>query len=333
MFAAVSIVSADAQSTYYLDTSGNTDWVPATGETLCATFKTSGNAQTGSKIDFEKVKDNLYKVEGVPSDAASIQIYLVRKNTKMLSTLPTGGKKRVFYNNTSANWDTPHVYSWQGAGATDADRNAQWPGASMTRIEDTSYWYYDAPFDNVIFNNGKEGSELVQTDDLQIEKDNPVFAKATGSAWESAPYYKKYGNCSIATPATGNDIYVQKNDSLKLSKYPYSVTDDDANPRSYTNTQVIYMYNPDWTDASKVKVTWDYNDPYQTTITMDKLTDTNKPTGVFEGSVPDGFYVATVPRTKPTYPQVSRICATTSRTAPTSGASSRTLSARLPTTL
>ena len=59
MFAAVSIVSADAQSTYYLDTSGNTDWVPATGETLCATFKTSGNAQTGSKIDFEKVKDNL----------------------------------------------------------------------------------------------------------------------------------------------------------------------------------------------------------------------------------------------------------------------------------
>ena len=295
MFAAVSIVSADAQSTYYLDTSGNTDWVPATGETLCATFKTSGNAQTGSKIDFEKVKDNLYKVEGVPSDAASIQIYLVRKNTKMLSTLPTGGKKRVFYNNTSANWDTPHVYSWQGAGATDADRNAQWPGASMTRIEDTSYWYYDAPFDNVIFNNGKEGSELVQTDDLQIEKDNPVFAKATGSAWESAPYYKKYGNCSIATPATGNDIYVQKNDSLKLSKYPYSVTDDDANPRSYTNTQVIYMYNPDWTDASKVKVTWDYNDPYQTTITMDKLTDTNKPTGVFEGSVPDGFYVATVP--------------------------------------
>lgn len=295
MFAAVSIVSADAQSTYYLDTSGNTDWVPATGETLCATFKTSGNAQTGSKIDFEKVKDNLYKVEGVPSDAASIQIYLVRKNTKMLSTLPTGGKKRVFYNNTSANWDTPHVYSWQGAGATDADRNAQWPGASMTRIEDTSYWYYDAPFDNVIFNNGKEGSELVQTDDLQIEKDNPVFAKATGSAWESAPYYKKYGNCSIATPATGNDIYVQKNDSLKLSKYPYSVTDDDANPRSYTNTQVIYMYNPDWTDASKVKVTWDYNDPYQTTITMDKLTDTNKPTGVFAGSVPDGFYVATVP--------------------------------------
>ena len=146
MFAAVSIVSADAQSTYYLDTSGNTDWVPATGETLCATFKTSGNAQTGSKIDFEKVKDNLYKVEGVPSDAASIQIYLVRKNTKMLSTLPTGGKKRVFYNNTSANWDTPHVYSWQGAGATDADRNAQWPGASMTRIEDTSYWYYDAVY-------------------------------------------------------------------------------------------------------------------------------------------------------------------------------------------
>lgn len=293
MFAVVSIASASAQSTYYLDTSSNTDWNPATGESLCATFTTSGGSQTGGKFEFQNVKTNLYKVTGVPSDAAKIQIYLVRKNTKMLASIPADGKKRVFYNNASANWDTPYIYSWTGAGNSDTDRNHTWPGLPMTRIEGTTYWYYDTPFPNVIFDNGKDGNELVQTEDLVIEKENPVFAKATGSAWESAPYYKKYSTLTLGDK--GNDIYAQKNDSLKLSKYSYSETDDDANPRSYTNTQVIYMYNPDWTNASNVKVVWDLNDPYNTTVTMEKLTDDNKPAGVFEGSVPNGFFKVTVP--------------------------------------
>ncbi len=296
MFTVMSIASASSSDKYYLDITNNADWKPASGEKLCATFTKSNSSQTGEVKEFTTVTANkLYRVTGVPADAANIQIYLVRNGLKMLSTVPAVGKKRVFFNNTKANWITPHIYSWTGAGETDSTRNAQWPGAAMTKIEGTSYWYYDAPFDNVIFNNGLSGTYTVQTEDLKIEGNNPVFSSPTGSTWDSAPYYKKYTSGSLNQNTTGNDLYVQKNDSLKLSKYAYSEANNDAQPRSYNNKQVIYMYNPDWTDTLKVKVTWDLNDPYRTTVTMTKLTDDNKPAGVFDGKIPDGFYKVEVP--------------------------------------
>ena len=297
MFTLVVSVSANSTGTYYLDITNNTDWKPASGEKLCATFTDSGGAQTGGVKNFTAVTNGkLYKVTDVPPSASEIQIYLVRNGLQLINPIPESGKKRVFYNNTKAGWAMPYIYSWTGSGTTDSTRNHAWPGETMKRIGTTNYWYYDTPFDNVIFNNGLDGNATVQTEDLKIESLYPVFSSPTGSTWDSAPYYKKYTTGTLASGSNpDNDFYVQKNDTLKLSKYPYSEADGDSSPRAYTNPQTIYLYNPDWTDASKVMVTWDFNDPYRTTVKMEKLTDANKPAGVFDGKIPNGFYVATVP--------------------------------------
>lgn len=296
LFSAASVVSADSSGTYYLDISGNTDWKPASGEKLCATFTKADGGGASSVKTLTSVEDGkVYKVTGVPSEAKNIQLYLVRKGFEMLGTTPAKGTHRVFYNNKKAGWDKPYIYSWTGDGTTDATRNHKWPGEPMTRIGSTDYWYYDAPFDNIIFNNGKDGQATVQTEDLKVEGDSPVFSSPTGSTWDSAPYYKKYTKAAIDTRSSGNEFYVKKNDSLELSKYPYNESEKDSKPRAYSNKQVIYLYNPDWTDASKVKVTWDFDDPYRSTLTMTRMTDSNKPSGVFDAAVPAGFYFATVP--------------------------------------
>ena len=139
MFTVVSIASASSSDKYYLDITNNTDWKPASGEKLYATFTKSDSNQTGSAKEFSTVTANkLYKVTDVPTDAAKIQVYLVRSGSVMLDNVPKSNKKRVFFNNTKANWTTPYIYSWIGAGDSDATRNAAWPGAAMTKITGTN---------------------------------------------------------------------------------------------------------------------------------------------------------------------------------------------------
>ena len=268
-------ISADTSAkTFYFDTTKYTDWEPSTGEQLVATFTNSSGAQVGSVVSLTKQKANLWSLTA-PAGSANIQLYVVKNGFTMLSNTPAAGKQRVFFNNAKANWNPPKVYTWNDSSVSEK----AWPGNAMTQIGTSKYYYYDTPYNNVIFNNGSDA----QTDDLKIEKPNPVFSKASGSGWDNAAYYKCYANVDLTDrPENADVIYATGENTTKFSKYAYKSTD----PRDFTDSETIYLYAPNWTDASKVQVGWDYNDPYQTKVNM--TPDSTYGTGFYTATVPQG---------------------------------------------
>lgn len=275
----VSTTVAAATVTYYFDTSENTAWNPGSGEKLVATFTNSSGAKVGTTANLASAGTNLYSVTA-PDGAADVQLYLVRSGYTMPDTVPAKGNTRVFFKN-NINWNPPRVYCWTDGGEMDFDNSP-----SMTKVSSSSnlWWYYDTPYKNVIFNNGSAG-DANQTADLAITGKNLVYskyAKSSGSSgWDSAPYYKKYAEVSLSSrPSGANEMYAMSGDTVQFSKYAYKSSD----PRNFNNGKTIYLYNPDWTDASKVKVTWDLDDPYNYSATMTAVS-----------GMETGFYQAVVP--------------------------------------
>lgn len=268
-------ISADASAkTFYFDTSEYTDWEPSDGEQLYATFTNSSGAQINSAVSLARQKANLWTIPA-PAETAHIQLYVVKKGFTMLTNTPAAGRQRIFFNNTKANWNPPKVYTWNDS----SESEKAWPGNAMTRIGTTRYYYYDTPYKNVIFNSGTGD----QTDDLKIEKPNPVFSKASGSGWDNAAYYKCYADVALDDrPENADVIYATGENTTKFSKYAYKSTD----PREAAQTEIIYLYAPNWTDASKVQVGWDYNDPYHTKVNM--TPDSAYGTGFYKAEVPSG---------------------------------------------
>lgn len=294
VFSALSIglsvaVAADAQPrTYYFDTSNNLDWNPSgTGERLVATFTNASGAQVGGTVTLSGAGSNLFRVTA-PANAESIQLYVVKNGFVMPESAPAANTRRVFFNN-KPNWNQPYVYAYNGAD----DSNAKWHGEKMTQISGTKYWYYDVNvrFRYLIFNDGVtvnsiEGNGQTGDIDLTGVKDNPVFSKASGTSWDTAPYYKNYANVPLSTrPSGANEMYALDDGSVVFSKYAYTGTD----PRTFTGGDTIYLYAPAWTDASKVTVTWDLNDPYRYPVTM--TADTTYGAGFYKATVPGGAQI------------------------------------------
>ena len=59
-------------------------------------------------------------------------------------------------------WSSVRCYMWN----SDSDKNANWPGATMTKVSDNVYSYkLPKSYGNIIFNNGNSGSGN-QTNDM-----------------------------------------------------------------------------------------------------------------------------------------------------------------------
>ena len=85
----------------------------------------------------------------------------------------------VYFVNTDG-WSAVNVYMW---GATDADKNAAWPGVAMTKTSEQAHgkdvYSYEVPSSpaglvNIIFNN-KVGNDGPQTTDLKYDAAKPYY--------------------------------------------------------------------------------------------------------------------------------------------------------------
>ena len=79
----------------------------------------------------------------------------------------------------SAEWEEVWVYYWPIGGS-----NSNWPGEELTASTDGLY-YAIIPAGNgyVIFNNGKDGEELIQTADMLVPTDDNVLYDNSTDTW------------------------------------------------------------------------------------------------------------------------------------------------------
>lgn len=86
----------------------------------------------------------------------------------------------VYYKNTN-NWETPTAHMWNGGEGTN------FPGKAMTNLGDGWYSIDAGNNKNIIFNNGKIGSDNEKTGDLQILQNVSATAYVDGK-WETVTY-------------------------------------------------------------------------------------------------------------------------------------------------
>lgn len=74
------------------------------------------------------------------------------------------------YLEAPASWTTAYCYMWNGTGA---EKNADWPGVKMDKVEGNIYSYtLNGSYENVIFNAGNGGA---QTDDLKYPGAGKIY--------------------------------------------------------------------------------------------------------------------------------------------------------------
>lgn len=85
----------------------------------------------------------------------------------------------VYYKNTK-NWETPTAHMWNGSEGTN------WPGEEMHNLGDGWYSIDAGSYKNILFNNGKIGSDNEKTGDLEIQ--NVSATAYVDGKWETVTY-------------------------------------------------------------------------------------------------------------------------------------------------
>ena len=147
-------------------------------------------------------------------------------------------------------WSSVRCYMWN----SDSDKNANWPGATMTKVSDNVYSYkLPKSYGNIIFNNGNSGPGN-QTNDMVYPGANQIYDLSKDS-WSA---YNPGGNNpttpTSATSANPSDTitvylknsagwsspncYMWNSDSDKNSEWPgVSMKNEGNNEWSYTITK------------------------------------------------------------------------------------------------
>lgn len=279
-------LTAGAAATLYFNTKDNTSW--NSPSTYAVFYDASGKVV--EKKPFVSAGSNMYSV--APSTTAAT-VQLVQLNSSYNTWPPVtspAGKRRIVFKNTG-NWTTPYIYAWSGGGGS-GNQNAAYPGVAMTHLSG-DLWYYDSPYEKMIFNHGVNDGNNKTADLSNPAKDNDVYSYASG--WAGNLYSKSsqttdFSVRNITGCSDANEIYVSSSGKLTLSKFP-------KDARTFSGREkTVYLYNPNWTSAY---VTYDYADPYRS-APLQMTAVSGKPAGFFQAVVPSDAHFKFTPGTSAT---------------------------------
>ncbi len=96
---------------------------------------------------------------------------------------PDADSNEVFCVNNVDGWDTVYCYMWNN----DNDKNANWPGVVMTKVNDKTWSYtVTGNWSNIIFNNGGNGK---QTADMKYQGKGSYYNNATSTSYLVGNWY------------------------------------------------------------------------------------------------------------------------------------------------
>ena len=261
----------------YFNTSQNTEWAPASGFTIAGIY-INDSEEVLAIEKLQKINENLYS-GNIVSGVDKIQFIVYDQDKEVPIKTERDGYTRVFFNNNDSQIPQPYVYVWDDS----ENYVAAWPGTIMEQVGNTDYWYYDCPpgFSNIIFSDGSSNN---QTEDLTVPSSYAVFSDMSKTTWDSAPYYSLSSTIDIRDHQNGtNEIYVDKNNNLTLSNYPYP-------SRYQSQKQTVYLYNPNW---DRAYVVFDKSDPYREKFLMEPLS--GEYVGFFRAEVPSNAKISFSP--------------------------------------
>lgn len=109
----------------------------------------------------------------------------------------------VYYKNTN-NWETPTAHMWRHT-----SKATTWPGKKMDNLGGGWYSIDAGNYTNILFNNGKIGSDNEKTGDLQIPQNVSATAYVDGK-WETVTYqiqhpWEESGELTVKTLTDDGD--------------------------------------------------------------------------------------------------------------------------------
>lgn len=171
-------------------------------------------------------------------------------------TTPASGGVTVYLKNT-AGWSNPNCYMWN----SDSDKNASWPGVTMTKVEDNIYSYTASKeYSGCIF-NGSGGSP--QTSDLTT-MNGQIYDNSTNtwSVYDTSPIQvKSYSADPDSSVYVGTTVDLTANavSSSGTVVYKFSVTN-----ASGATSQIAQNYTgaASWTPTAtgNYTITFDFSD-------------------------------------------------------------------------
>ena len=190
------------------------------------------------------------------------------------------GKQLVLFDNTSSNWGQVNCYIWKTENGT-TTKEADWPGLQMTNTLTNNtniyYKYIDqSAYPNIIFSNNGAS----QTDNLLTPSGSSNLYDSAVSKWTEYSAIVNSAALSVSDRVEDgkNHLYLTGEKTAKWSKYGDTID----------LTTVYFKPSAAWSQAY---VTYDGDDPYSTTVSIEKYTtSTENPNAplIFKAQVPVG---------------------------------------------
>lgn len=296
-------VKADAATSkgqrIYINTSTNSNWKGATS--LIARFAASdGTVLESQTVTANQDNPDVFELIA-PAGATKVEISSGSRNYPFSQTekVVADGKFRVYFNNANSSTkftdNNVNIYCYNGS----SDQNADWPGAAMTRIGSTDYYYYDMPAKNtesggnkyayVIFNDSNKQYPGRNDGGISINSTYSYYSAYINSSFTYANGYIKV--LDLKSVGAGNvEYYINSSGGFTKSKY-LTVLGSEQSGNSNVTMKPVYVVKSSWNSLDKIYAKYDYSDgePYRASVEFKKETVDGQT--VFKGYIPQGAAV------------------------------------------